>query len=95
MAKRRPGQEWASFARALGTNIHRARVQRELSQEQVAYAAGLSRYTFQKFEKGESMPGTPANPSLRNVMAIAQILGVTLAELIPEEWPDLRAGRAE
>lgn len=95
MAKRTPGQEWAAFARSLGTNIHRARMQRELSQEQVAYAAGLSRYTFQKFEKGESMPGTPANPSLRNVMAIAQVLGATLDELIPDEWPDLRAGRVE
>lgn len=38
------------------------------------------------------MPGTPANPSLRNIMAIAQVLGVTLDELVPGEWPDLRAG---
>ncbi|WP_409048508.1 helix-turn-helix domain-containing protein [Microbacterium sp. HA-8] len=93
MAKRRPGGEWAEFARTLGTNIQRARVARGLSQEQLAYAAGLSRYTFQKFEKGESMPGTPANPSLRNVMAIAQVLDVTLDELAPLPWPDLRAGR--
>ena len=51
----------------------------------------MSRYTYQKFEKGESMPGTPANPSLRNVMAIAQVLGVTLDELLPRPWPDLHA----
>ena len=72
--------------------IQRIRVEHGLSQEQVAYAAGLSRYTFQKFEKGESMPDTPANPSLRNIMAIAQVLGVTLDELAPTPWPDLRAG---
>jgi transcriptional regulator with XRE-family HTH domain len=48
-------------------------------------------FSRQKFEKGESMPGAPANPSLRNIMAIAQVLGVSLDELVPEDWPDLRA----
>ncbi|SIS17763.1 helix-turn-helix transcriptional regulator [Microbacterium sp. RURRCA19A] len=95
MAKRRPEGAWAAYARTVGTNIHRARLERGLSQEQVAYAAGLSRYTFQKFEKGESMPDTPANPSLRNIMAIAQVLGMTLDDLAPQPWPDLSAGRAE
>ena len=51
----------------------------------------LSRYTYQKFEKGESKPGTPANPSLHNIMAIAQVPNITLDELLPAEWPDLRA----
>jgi len=27
-----------------------------------AHAAGISTYTYQKFEKGESRPGTPMNP---------------------------------
>jgi len=93
VGKLRPAGEWANFARDLGTNIQRVRIAQRLSQEQVAYAAGLSRYTFQKFEKGESMPGTPANPSLHNIMAIAQVLGVGLDDLLPTEWPDLRAGR--
>lgn len=73
-------------------SIQRMRVERGLSQEELAYAAGLSRYTFQKFEKVESMPETPANPSLRNIMAIAQVLGVTLDQFVPQPWPDLRAG---
>lgn len=64
-----------------------------MSQEDVAYAAGLSRYTYQKLEKGESQPGTPANPSLRNVMALAQVLEVPLERLLPKEPPDLGAGR--
>lgn len=92
MAKRRPTGEWDTFAIALGTNIQRRRVELGLTQEDVAYAAGITRYTFQKFEKGESMPGTPSNPSLRNIMAIAQVLGVRLDELVPGSWPDLRAG---
>ena len=95
MSKTRPVGEWAAFVRELGTNIQRLRVARKLSQEQVAYAAGLSRYTFQKFEKGESMPGTPANPSLRNIMAIAQVLEVDLNELLPCAWPDMCAGRLQ
>ncbi len=93
MARKRPTGEWDEFAIRLGRSIQRLRLERRLSQEQLAYAAGLSRYTFQKFEKGESMPGTPANPSLRNAMAIAQVLGVSLDELVPQDWPDLRAGR--
>ncbi|MCD2499382.1 MULTISPECIES: helix-turn-helix domain-containing protein [Microbacterium] len=92
MAKRRPSGEWTQYARELGASIHRLRIARGLTQEQVAYAAGLTRYTFQKFEKGESMPGTPANPALHNIMAIAQVLDVTLEELLPQPWPDLRAG---
>lgn len=93
MAKRTPTGDWARFSRQLGTSIQRHREAAGLSQEQLAYGAGLSRYTFQKFEKGESMPGTPANPSLRNIMAIAQVLGITLDDLVPTEWPDLRTGR--
>ena len=93
MAKTRPSPEWAAFARDLGTSIQQQRIARRLSQEQVAYAAGLSRYTFQKFEKGESMPGAPSNPSLHNIMAIAQVLDVDLNDLLPRKRPDLRAGR--
>lgn len=93
MAKKTPSGDWARFARELGTSIQKHRLDAGLSQEHVAYGAGLSRYTFQKFEKGESMPGTPANPSLRNIMAIAQILDVTLDELVPGGWPDLRGGK--
>jgi transcriptional regulator with XRE-family HTH domain len=92
VAKRRPTGEWTQYARELGASIHRHRIAKGLTQEQVAYAAGLTRYTFQKFEKGESMPGTPANPGLHNIMAIAQVLDVTLEQLLPQPWPDLRAG---
>ncbi len=92
MARRRPAGTWADFAVELGVSLQRLRVDRGLSQEQLAYAAGLSRYTYQKFEKGQSAPGAAANPSLRNVMALAQVLGIGLDELVPQPWPDLRAG---
>ena len=82
---------WAAFVAELGRNLQRERLARGLSQEKIAYAAGLSRYTYQKYEKGESRPGTPANPSLRVLLAIAQALGVTTATLLPEDVPDLAA----
>lgn len=89
MAKNTPGGSWHEYAKQLGENLYAHRTSCELSQEQLAYAAGITRYTYQKFEKGESAPGTPANPSLRNIMALAQQLGVTLDELLPSPWPDL------
>ena len=32
--------------------------------------AGISAYTYQKFEKGESKPGTPMNPRLFTLIAL-------------------------
>ena len=43
------------------------RIAKGLSQESLAHAAGISTYTYQKFEKGESRPGTPMNPRLRTL----------------------------
>ncbi|WP_120003334.1 helix-turn-helix domain-containing protein [Nesterenkonia muleiensis] len=64
-----------------------------LSQEDVASAAGFAQYTFQKFEKGESKPGTAANPSLLNVLAIAQALDTSIEDLLPNGGPNPLQGR--
>ena len=82
--------DWTTYTRDLGSRLHRLRIEHGFSQERLAYSAGITRYTYQKLEKGESAPGTPANPTLRNLMAIAQQLDVTLDELLPQPWPDLR-----
>ncbi|BDZ39750.1 hypothetical protein GCM10025863_23640 [Microbacterium suwonense] len=84
-------REWAAYAQRLATSLRRAREGAGLSQEQVAYRAGLTRYTYQKYEKGESRPGRPANPTLRTVLAISQVLGMSLDDLIPDAIPDLRS----
>ena len=84
-------REWAAYAQRLATALRRAREGAWLSQEQVAYRAGLTRYTYQKYEKGESRPGRPANPTLRSVLAISQVLGVVVEDLIPDDVPDLRS----
>ena len=84
-------EQWAAYAKELGLNIQRRRNDLNLSQEHVAYNANLSRFSYQQLEKGESRPGTPSNPSLLNVMAVAQALNVDLDDLLPHPWPDLRA----
>lgn len=91
MSKTKSPPDWDTFTRELGTRIQRLRVDRGLSQERLAYAAGITRFTYQKLEKGESTPGSPANPTLKTLMALAQQLGVGLDELLPAPWPDLRA----
>lgn len=75
-------QEWWSVARELGLRLQRARVAQGLSQEALAHAAGISTYTYQKFEKGESKPGTPMNPRLRTLVTLTQALDISLEELV-------------
>ncbi|MFT4157346.1 MAG: helix-turn-helix transcriptional regulator [Microbacterium sp.] len=92
MAKRtRPEDEaWTAYATQLATNLRRLRAETGLSQEDVAYRSGLTRYTYQKYEKGESKPGTPANPTIRTLLAMSQVLGVALTDILPTDAPDLR-----
>lgn len=80
---------WVVYARELGHNIQRERARVGYTQDRVAYEAGLSRYTYQKLEKGESRPGTPANPTVKTLLAVAQVLGVDLTDLLPARTPDL------
>ena len=76
--------EWDAYARAIGTNIQRQRVARGYSQDRVAYEANLSRYTYQKLEKGESRPGVPMNPRLRTLAALCAVLDLRLGDLTGE-----------
>ena len=83
------GLTWDAYGKALGVNLQRARMSLGLSQEWVAHMAGISAYTYQKFEKGESKPGTPMNPQLRTLVSLSQVLKVPLFELLPPTFPDL------
>jgi transcriptional regulator with XRE-family HTH domain len=78
-------EAWVKYAASLGTALARARTTRGLSQEDVAYAAGIAAYSYRKLEKGESNPGTPGNPRLRTLVAIAGVLGVPVAALLPPD----------
>ena len=84
-----PPDAWDLYARELGQNVQRERARIGYSQDRVAYEAGLSRYTYQKLEKGESKPGTPANPTVKTLLAVAQVLDVQITDLLPSATPDL------
>ena len=42
----------------------------------------MASLTYQKFEKGESKPGTPMNLRLRTLLALAETLDVRVGELV-------------
>ena len=87
MARRSAPYDYDAFARELGLNLLRAREVKGWSQERVAHAAGLSGYTYQKFEKGESRPGAPMNPRLTTLLALAEVLDTTVEDLLPADRP--------
>lgn len=87
--ERRAKDEWVDFAVALGLQLRRLRLDRELSQEAVAYRAGLTRYTYQRYERGEAQSGAASNPTLHTLLALSQVFGVTVQELLPADIPDV------
>lgn len=84
---------WDDYARELGINLQRARHAKGISQERAAHAAGISAFTYRKLEKGESNPGSPANPRLKTLIALAEILEIDVRELLPQGAPSIAIGR--
>lgn len=94
MPSRPPTEDpWASYARALGVRLHQERVRRGLTQERLAVAAGITAFTYRKLEKGESNPGTPANPRLRTLVALAEVMDIPIGDLLPPEPGGIALGR--
>lgn len=95
MQKRRDSESWADYVRELGDHVFEIRTQRGMSQEHVAYAAGLTRYTYQRLERGLGTNALASNPTLATLVSVAQALDVGLEDLIParelpredEEYP--------
>ncbi len=84
---------WEGYARELGICLQRERLRRGLTQERLAVAAGIAAFTYRKLESGESNPGTPANPRLRTLVALAEVLGVPVSALLPPEPQGVAVGR--
>ena len=70
------------YAVELAQRLRVLRYERGMSQEYVALNAGLSTFTYQKFEKGESNPGKPMNPRFSTLIALAHIFEMEPWELI-------------
>jgi transcriptional regulator with XRE-family HTH domain len=81
--------DWRRFSGEISQLIHRARTQQGLTQEHVAYTAGITRTTYQRLEKNENREGSTANPGIRTMLAIATVLGLELKDLLPAWKPDL------
>ena len=64
-------------SKILSKNLKKLRQQAGLSQDQMARKAGIPYSTYLKIENG-----TVPNPSIQNVLNIAEALGVSLDELV-------------
>ena len=84
-----PDSDWVRYTAELGHSLHRLRIAKGLSQEEVAYRAGISRHTYYRLEKGLAGRGAPANPGLRTIVAISALLDVEPHELLPTWTPDI------
>lgn len=85
MDDRTPQMAPKLFSRELANKLRVLRDKKGISQESVAHQAGISTYTYQKFEKGESKPGTPMNPRLFTLLALADVFDIDIRDLLSFE----------
>jgi transcriptional regulator with XRE-family HTH domain len=64
-----------TIQKQFGYRVRDLRLAKDLSQEELAFRAGIHRTYLGGIERGER------NPALKNISAIAKALGVTLSEL--------------
>lgn len=74
--------DYRDCSQRLGYRLRDLRRERGLSQESVAHRAGIALYTYQKFEKGESKPGTPMNPTYHTLLSLAWVFDLPVTELL-------------
>lgn len=74
--------DFKGLSMRLAYRLRNLRAERGLSQESVARQAGLALYTYQKFEKGESKPGTPMNPTYHTLLSLAWVFDLDVSELL-------------
>lgn len=75
-------------ARRLGAAVRRLRVERELSQETLAFTAGVTKNTLQLLEAGRASGRKdaegPSNPRLSTLAGLAAVLNVSISELLAD-----------
>jgi transcriptional regulator with XRE-family HTH domain len=64
---------------AFGRRVKRLRQERGYSQEAFAQESGIDRSYYGRIERSE------ANPTLRNIAAIADVLGISIPELFEDK----------
>lgn len=75
-------------ARRLGASLRRLRVAHGLSQEALAFRAGLTKNQLQLIEAGRSSGRRdavgPSNPRMSTLDGLAGVLGMTVSALLAE-----------
>jgi transcriptional regulator with XRE-family HTH domain len=75
----------------LGVALQKARMDRGITQEDLAHRAGLTRTHYQQIERGFWKQGSPSNPSIKVVVRLAQVLEMEPGDLLPAVavvgWP--------
>ena len=79
--------QWdAVSARRLGETIRRLRLDRGLSQESLAFQAGITKNQVQLLEYGRASGRADddgcSNPHLATLIGLAGVLGITAADLL-------------
>lgn len=77
----------SALAAALGERLRQLRLEHDMSQEALALAAGLNRNHYQTIESGERIKGTPSNPTVSTLYAIAGVYGISLTDLLGDLFP--------
>lgn len=84
-----------AFARALSLHLRDLRQDSGLTQEEVAERAGMASNTYQRYERGISKKGKPANPTLSSLISIAYVFDVDVRELLVVEYDSSERNAAE
>lgn len=75
-------------AEQLGTTLRRLRTERGLSQESLAYQAGITKNQLQLIEAGRASgrrdAAGPSNPRMATLSGLAQVLDVTVSRLMAD-----------
>ncbi|HAS32417.1 MAG TPA: hypothetical protein DCS84_08980 [Microbacterium sp.] len=69
--------EYRRWTSELAEHLRNARARKNLSQEQVAHAAGVSLNTYTRLER--DTPGALPNPTVRTVLRILDVLDLEAA----------------
>lgn len=73
----------SEFSKKICLKVQLERQKRKLSQEQLAFNAGLNRNTIGKIERGE------VSPSIDTLEKIAKVLNIAFTELIDVSKVDI------
>lgn len=80
--RRDSAPNFGDYSKRLAYRLRDLRLERGLSQESIAHRANIALYTYQKYEKGESRPGHPLNPTYHTLVSLAWAYDMSIAELL-------------